>query len=80
MNTSTTMSRSSMPLEGYDMPVSAFTKYNLLDGSIRNNVAFEEKRTIAGPGTDMASGKLHSVRHLLLCMSARYDPSVPADR
>lgn len=34
-------------LEGYDMPVSAFTKYNLLDGSIRNNVAFEEKRTIA---------------------------------
>ena len=34
-------------LEGYDMPVSAFTKYNLLDGSIRNNVAFEEERTIA---------------------------------
>ena len=34
-------------LEGYDMPVSSFTKYNLLDGSIRNNVAFEEKRTIA---------------------------------
>ena len=34
-------------LEGYDMPVSAFTKYNLLDGSIRNNVAFAEKRTIA---------------------------------
>ncbi len=34
-------------LEGYDMPVSAFTKYNLLDGSIRNNVSFEEKRTIA---------------------------------
>ena len=34
-------------LEGYDMPVSAFTKYNLLDGSMRNNVAFKEKRTIA---------------------------------
>ncbi|MEG3039011.1 MAG: pyruvate:ferredoxin (flavodoxin) oxidoreductase [Erysipelotrichaceae bacterium] len=34
-------------LEGYDLPVSAFTKYNLLDGSIRNNVAFDEKRTIA---------------------------------
>ncbi|MEG0265945.1 MAG: thiamine pyrophosphate-dependent enzyme, partial [Erysipelotrichaceae bacterium] len=32
---------------GYDLPVSAFTKYNLLDGSIRNNVAFDEKRTIA---------------------------------
>ncbi|WP_071441518.1 pyruvate:ferredoxin (flavodoxin) oxidoreductase [Traorella massiliensis] len=34
-------------LEGYDLPVSAFTKYNLLDGSIRNNVAYEERRTIA---------------------------------
>ena len=34
-------------LEGYDMPVSAFTGDFLLDGSIRNNVAFEEKRTIA---------------------------------
>jgi pyruvate-ferredoxin/flavodoxin oxidoreductase len=34
-------------LEGYDMPVSAFTKYGLLDGSFRNNVAFLEKRTIA---------------------------------
>ncbi len=34
-------------LEGYDMPVSAFTKYNLLDGSIRNNVAYKERRTIA---------------------------------
>lgn len=34
-------------LEGYDMPVSAFTKHGLLDGSFRNNVAFEEKRTIA---------------------------------
>ncbi|MDD6466931.1 MAG: 2-oxoacid:acceptor oxidoreductase family protein, partial [Erysipelotrichaceae bacterium] len=34
-------------LEGYDLPVSAFTKHGLLDGSIRNNVAYEEKRTIA---------------------------------
>ncbi len=34
-------------LEGYDLPVSHFTKYNLLDGSLRNNVAFDEKRTIA---------------------------------
>ena len=34
-------------LEGYDLPVSAFTKHGLLDGSMRNNVAFEEKRAIA---------------------------------
>lgn len=34
-------------LEGYDMPVSAFANDFLLDGSIRNNVAFKEKRTIA---------------------------------
>lgn len=34
-------------LEGYDLPVSAFTKHNLLDGSMRNNVAYDEKRTIA---------------------------------
>ncbi len=34
-------------LEGYDMPVSAFTKHNLLDGSIRNNVSYQERRTIA---------------------------------
>ncbi|MEG0239031.1 MAG: pyruvate:ferredoxin (flavodoxin) oxidoreductase [Anaerorhabdus sp.] len=34
-------------LGGYDLPVSAFTKYNLLDGSIRNNVSLKEKRTIA---------------------------------
>ena len=34
-------------LEGYDMPVSAFAGDFLLDGSIRNNVAFNEKRTIA---------------------------------
>ncbi|MDF9824299.1 pyruvate-ferredoxin/flavodoxin oxidoreductase [Breznakia sp. PF5-3] len=32
---------------GNDLPVSAFTKYNLLDGSMRNNVAFKEKREIA---------------------------------
>lgn len=34
-------------LEGYDLPVSAFTKNGLLDGSMRNNVAYFEKRTIA---------------------------------
>lgn len=34
-------------LEGYDMPVSSFTKYGVLDGSIPENVAFREKRTIA---------------------------------
>ncbi len=34
-------------LEGNDMPVSAFTKYDLLDGSLRNNVSYQEKRTIA---------------------------------
>ncbi len=34
-------------LEGNDMPVSAFTKYDLLDGSLRNNVSYMEKRTIA---------------------------------
>ena len=34
-------------LEGYDLPVSAFTKHNLLDGSIRNNVSYMERRTIA---------------------------------
>ncbi len=34
-------------LEGYDLPVSAFTENGLLDGSMRNNIAFNEKRTIA---------------------------------
>ncbi len=34
-------------LEGYDLPVSNFTQYGILDGSINNNVAFLEKRTIA---------------------------------
>ena len=34
-------------LEGYDLPVSNFTKWGLEDGSIRNNVAYAEKRTIA---------------------------------
>ena len=32
-----------------------FTKYNLLDGSIRNNVAFEGKAYDRGTGSDMAS-------------------------
>lgn len=34
-------------LEGNDMPVSAFTKFDLLDGSLRNNVSFKEKRQSA---------------------------------
>ena len=34
-------------LDGYDLPVSAFTQHGLLDGSFRNNVSFEEHRTIA---------------------------------
>lgn len=34
-------------LEGYDMPVSSFLKYGVLDGSIPENVAFKEKRNIA---------------------------------
>ena len=34
-------------LEGYDMPVSSFMKYGVLDGSIPENVAFREKRNIA---------------------------------
>lgn len=34
-------------LEGYDLPVSAFTKNGLLDGAMRNNVSYWEKRTIA---------------------------------
>ena len=34
-------------LEGYDLPVSSFTKYDILDGSMHNNVSYEERRTIA---------------------------------
>ncbi|MBE6123012.1 MAG: pyruvate:ferredoxin (flavodoxin) oxidoreductase [Erysipelotrichaceae bacterium] len=34
-------------LEGYDMPVSSFMKYGVLDGTIPENVAFREKRNIA---------------------------------
>lgn len=34
-------------LEGYDMPVSSFMKYGVLDGSIPENVSFREKRNIA---------------------------------
>ncbi|MFV0380635.1 MAG: pyruvate:ferredoxin (flavodoxin) oxidoreductase [Breznakia sp.] len=34
-------------LEGYDLPVSAFMKGNLLDGSMRNNIAYDEHRAIA---------------------------------
>ena len=34
-------------LEGYDMPVSSFMKYGVLDGTIPENVSFREKRNIA---------------------------------
>lgn len=34
-------------LEGYNMPVSAFTKHGVLDGTMQNNAAFKEKRAIA---------------------------------
>ena len=34
-------------LGGYDLPVSNFTQYGILDGSLNNNVSFKEKRTIA---------------------------------
>ena len=33
-------------LDGDNMPVSAFTKYDILDGSIHSNEAFLEKRTV----------------------------------
>ena len=43
-------------LEGYDMPVSAFLKHDVLDGSIHNEVSFREKRNIAAqvPAWDAA--------------------------
>lgn len=34
-------------LDGYDIPVSTFTKNGLLDGSMKNNVTYDEKRNIA---------------------------------
>ena len=34
-------------LDGYDLPVSAFLKNDLTDGTLQPNVAFKEKRTIA---------------------------------
>ena len=34
-------------LNGYDLPVSAFTQHGVLDGSIRNNVSYNEHRNIA---------------------------------
>ncbi len=34
-------------LNGYDLPVSTFTKYGVLDGTMRNNVAYNEHRNIA---------------------------------
>lgn len=34
-------------LDGYDLPVSKFTEYELLTGTMRNDVTFKEKRSIA---------------------------------
>jgi pyruvate-ferredoxin/flavodoxin oxidoreductase len=34
-------------LDGYEVPVSEFMKYGLLDGSFRNNVAYQEHRQSA---------------------------------
>ncbi len=34
-------------LDGYDLPVSKFLEYELLDGTMRNDVTFKEKRSIA---------------------------------
>lgn len=34
-------------LDGYDLPTSKFTEYELLDGTMRNDVTFMEKRSIA---------------------------------
>jgi len=34
-------------LNGYNMPVSAFTKFGVLDGTMRNNVAYHEHRNTA---------------------------------
>lgn len=34
-------------LDGYDLPVSKFTEYELLDGTMYNNITYKEKRAIA---------------------------------
>lgn len=34
-------------LEGYDLPVSTFTKWDLLDGTMTNDITFKQKRSIA---------------------------------
>ena len=34
-------------LEGYDLPVSKFLDYELLDGTMKNDITFNEKRSIA---------------------------------
>ena len=34
-------------LDGYDLPTSKFLEYELLDGSMRNDITFNEKRSIA---------------------------------
>ena len=44
-------------LEGYDMPVSSFMKYGVLDGSIPENVSFREKRNIAAQVPVWDAGK-----------------------
>ena len=44
-------------LEGYDMPVSSFLKYGVLDGSIPENVSFREKRNIAAQVPVWDAGK-----------------------
>ena len=34
-------------LDGYDLPTSAFNKFEILDGTMREDITFEEKRSIA---------------------------------
>ncbi|HBD06499.1 MAG TPA: pyruvate:ferredoxin (flavodoxin) oxidoreductase [Firmicutes bacterium] len=34
-------------LDGYDLPVSKFMEYELLDGTMKNNITYKEKRAIA---------------------------------
>lgn len=34
-------------LDGYDLPVSKFTEFELLDGTMQNNITYKEKRAIA---------------------------------
>jgi pyruvate-ferredoxin/flavodoxin oxidoreductase len=34
-------------LDGNDIPVSVFTKNNIMDGTMKNDITYQEKRTIA---------------------------------